>query len=544
VLEVQEAKNHTAVAIDEVQSVTALLGRLVRAQRSLHQYGKNEVSDQHEAELFQTVETHLERFGPIRLTVHDGELHHGDAVVHEDHEPRGLTSTLFLNGVRRLSFLPGLERSELHDLLSIANHVGQFKNERDDMVTLMWDRGFESIAYVVVDELPKATDSPRIEELLESGTLGVGGDDEAVLIRPSELEQPVSRLPLQSIQFEEGELDAFHDQLAAEESIQGWRALVELTAELVLLEEETEQRELGNGLVHAIDRLIDREMCVFAVLALDHLVTLCRGTFCDEREVQALRVELTLALAEPARLTPILGHVERDRVDPALLTSFLVELGAPAIPPILRWMAVAPDSDWTRAACDAIAAAGPEALAEITSDLGEESGSDTAFVRELLNVLERRPPAATLPILEALLRHPSPETRLDVAWSLGPCDAGPTGGAWLSLLDDPDPRIFQLAVGSIVKSMRPELTTRLLDLTTTPAFRGPPRGGSASPVRSDRSARPGRSSALAHRAAVATLLCLVPGATQPPARPRGRARGPERRHHTVGPPSATTLHDR
>ena len=72
---------------------------------------------------------------------------------------------LYCDGVRELTFRPGLESGELLGLAEVFNFTG---NAQDDMVTVLWKRDFKNIRYYAVDTLGMQVDESDVR-LTQSG---------------------------------------------------------------------------------------------------------------------------------------------------------------------------------------------------------------------------------------------------------------------------------------------------------------------------------------------------------------------------------------
>jgi len=86
--------------------------------------------------------------GPITLRVAPfGMVYDGRPVTDPDHRYHYLFR-LYLDGVRELSLLPGLDERELGRLVTVLASDPQ---DGDDMVTLLWGMGLEHVRYYAVD---------------------------------------------------------------------------------------------------------------------------------------------------------------------------------------------------------------------------------------------------------------------------------------------------------------------------------------------------------------------------------------------------------
>ena len=245
----------------EAAAVRELLKLLVKAQKARRLYqAKNAISDRLQAELFSKISSHFEEQGSFTLIIREFRIMLGEDLVYESNDRNdSLAFLLFRDGIRRLSFHPGLEEKELQDFLKCLNRVALLSNEQDDLVTLFWDADFKSIKYFAVEELNAETDGPRLEEQLSSGTSeghrGSGTAPDAADLK--DIEQPVAHLPVEACSLKEHEIEALRAELAQEEQDPFGLAVVELAIDLTLLEPGREQRkELAKNTIDIFNRLL------------------------------------------------------------------------------------------------------------------------------------------------------------------------------------------------------------------------------------------------------------------------------------------------
>jgi len=105
----------------------------------------------------------LQRQDELRLKITQKSiLYENKEVYHNPEREDNLALFFFKDGVRELTFTHGLKRDELEEFLKILNSDIESDQVSDDVVTLLWEREFEHIMYVV-DEL-YLTDEDVIDE--------------------------------------------------------------------------------------------------------------------------------------------------------------------------------------------------------------------------------------------------------------------------------------------------------------------------------------------------------------------------------------------
>ena len=101
------------------------------------------------------VETYLRTYGALVVEVRPWELAvDGEVVYAEPDRERSMAFRLYRDGVRRLTFHPDLDWSELVTLVGILSiRYKGIRTQEDDIVTLLWRAGFANIEMAAVEGL-------------------------------------------------------------------------------------------------------------------------------------------------------------------------------------------------------------------------------------------------------------------------------------------------------------------------------------------------------------------------------------------------------
>jgi len=116
----------------------------------------------------------LEDLGRLDLDIHAEQLMVGDKTVFEDDASTSFTESLYMEGVQRLTFLPGVEPDEILELirlLSLNLNLPGF--EEETLISLLWQSDLPHIQYEAVEGLVEAVEQ---SESAASGEAGVFGD--------------------------------------------------------------------------------------------------------------------------------------------------------------------------------------------------------------------------------------------------------------------------------------------------------------------------------------------------------------------------------
>ena len=464
-----EVKETSAELSPRAAALQGLLPLLIKAQKGLRLYeANNAIAQRLENDLYGKLFAHIEEEGSFELTIQEFRILFGEDEIYEGHDRNNsLAFTLFRDGIRRLSFHPGLENQELHGFLNCLNRAGVHSKEQDDLVTLFWEQDFKSIKYYAIEDLSDESTGPSLQEQLQSGTTGEGGGgaapDSASL---KDLEQPTAHLPNDACRLKEEEIEALRAELVNQEHEPIGALVVELAIELTLQERRREERERIVGSMVAIaDRLLkDGELGEVARMC-EHLEGLADMLLAKSEAVGHLRERVFRALCEAERLGNFLEQVEQSRaLKPSELTTFLARLGSDALRPLVPALARMTTSPYRRAVADAILATKEEAAAELGRHIPSNGDvPDTTFVRELVYILSHLPEDKALPLAEQLLEAPDETIRREATAVLGRFRGTRSGEICLRLLQDHDQKVRATALDMMVRSGATELAKVILD---------------------------------------------------------------------------------
>ena len=454
----------------EASAIRDLLQLAVKAVKARRLYlGASAVSERAEDDLFSRLAARIEEAGSLDLTVREFQLLHAEAVVYENLDRNdSLAFLLFRDGIRRLSFLPGLEKTDLRSLLQCLARSSPLGDRPDDLVTLFWEQDFKTIRYSAVEELASETEGPRLQEQLASGWTAAASSGRAVAdpVTLKDLEQPVVHFPIAACQLSHQEAEALRAEVGHRGKEPSWTTVVELAVDLTLLEtSEAERDALFESLLATLDRLLaDGDVGAMAG-SVEHLAGLADLVSGESEPVGRLKSRIVHSLAEPERLDRFLERVGQTRaLRPADLSAHLNRLGAEALPALIPWMGRLPTPGLRRAVSEVVRTGGETAVGHLTRHLLAGEGADNAALwREGLHVLGRLPSDVVLPALEELLDASQTTGRREVVSLLGRFREERVEAICLGLLGDADEQIRGSALDTLVRRGRAGLAKPLLD---------------------------------------------------------------------------------
>jgi HEAT repeat protein len=140
----------------DVRAVEELLRMLAKGQRALQMYLPNNPV------YHRTLQQVTESFAPVWdvtgrlvLDIQEAQITWEDApVFRQTTVGEGLAWQLHKDGLRRLTFVPGVEAEEIFRFLRVVNRARMLPTDAtDDLLTLLWEQEFVLISYAFVEVL-------------------------------------------------------------------------------------------------------------------------------------------------------------------------------------------------------------------------------------------------------------------------------------------------------------------------------------------------------------------------------------------------------
>lgn len=129
-------------------------GELVKLVKNIQLYGgDHQANTKFRERLFDAMSRMLDGQDALEIGIGPYEFTLYSQPIYENHSPeRNFVYRFFMDGVRALTFLPGLDRGELDGLVDILlldwDDPAYFE---DDVVTMLWEKQFEHIEHRIAD---------------------------------------------------------------------------------------------------------------------------------------------------------------------------------------------------------------------------------------------------------------------------------------------------------------------------------------------------------------------------------------------------------
>jgi len=439
--------------VAEVQSLFVTLGKAFRA---FQLYDENNPVRQRFVESlraeFTALWTQISKL-PLRIT--EDNIYLGDSSVYSaESRADSLAFLFFRDGVREITFLPGIEGDELERFLGVLQKARKLVPEGDDLLTVLWEEDLQYFVHIFVDLLAEGVALPE---------RGAGSDQKQMQAALQALDEDEEEAPPESGQraapAEEKEgpatvsKDDFNPTLYAldprEMEILAGELKKEFSRDLrgdVLaalfdrLEEHDHperQSEILDIMATLLPSFLSRGQLPAATAVLQELgqIERMQGVFDEQRLAESQR--LLDEVSAPAAIGELIQALYDGtiRASPAQLGQFLQYLRGGALAPLLRSSETVDHKELQsvlRQAVQGIANRHRGAVVRLLEESDSIVASGAARLAGEMQITEAGP------ALAGLLAHPDPSVRLAAIEATVSLKASTAAGALEHTLNDPD----------------------------------------------------------------------------------------------------------
>lgn len=136
---------------DDVREAKEILQTLIKAKKNIRIYPENNpIYIKTLEDVFVRFSQYLAYHDDLRLQIKQNSISYdAEELYYSAEKEDNLALFFFKDGLRELTFRKGLSREELEDFLKIIAREFDREDIDDDIVTLLWEKDFQNIQYVV-----------------------------------------------------------------------------------------------------------------------------------------------------------------------------------------------------------------------------------------------------------------------------------------------------------------------------------------------------------------------------------------------------------
>jgi HEAT repeat protein len=156
---------------ESVLEATDLVSRFLKALKGYRLYlPNNQILKGFVDNFCEGLDSFLKAHGDLALHVSQFSItFEGETVYENEQKEESLAFRFFIHGVREINFHPGVPDEEVTDFLQIIHRAFDAKTTVDDLLTLLWEREFQYITFIILDDFFEEGDHADFEEFLGEG---------------------------------------------------------------------------------------------------------------------------------------------------------------------------------------------------------------------------------------------------------------------------------------------------------------------------------------------------------------------------------------
>lgn len=416
--------DETALPVEEVRSLFVTLGKAFRAYQL---YDENNPVRQRFVETlkgeFQELWNELDK---LVVSMDEDRIYLGGSeVYHSESRNDSLAFLFFKDGVRQVTFLPGIEGHELDTFLGVLQKARKLIPEGDDLLTVLWEAEMQYFQYQYVDllaegvELPEAgagnteaelqaalqAEDEEIAAQEEEEAYGSEGADTPQTVQQDDFNPTLYVLDPREMETLRGELE---EEMQRDTRSDVLKALFDRVEDP---QNRERQSEILGILGTLLPNFLSRGKLVAATNVLRELRRLEQidGMFDEERlaESKGLLDEVSSEEAIDELMQAL--YAGTIRASPTQLANFLQFLRGTALAPLLRQSEVVEHRELQAVLRSAVQGIASKHQSELVSLLDEDDALVAAAAAKLAAEMKI---AEAGPSLARLLDHREPSVRL------------------------------------------------------------------------------------------------------------------------------------
>jgi hypothetical protein len=264
----------------------------------------------------------------------------GLEVGHEPSRGDSVAWIFYKDGIRELTFQPGVEAEELAILLEIVNRVRKASPEEDDLLTLLWEHEFVHLKYRYVDlAADAAPEIPGADASSQPATVTPPAQMEALEERPGIIR--LDELDSALYFLEEGEIEYLRAEVHAEYRSDLRRNVLSILFDVFEVQTSATVREEILSIIEGFlpHLLAAGAFSAVAFVLKEALVAAERAPSLEPQHLKRLRA-LPDRLSEPAALNELIQALDEATDAPPQddLEALFAELRPQCLAIVFNWL--------------------------------------------------------------------------------------------------------------------------------------------------------------------------------------------------------------
>jgi HEAT repeats len=356
------------------------------------------------------------KLDPLFLQVGQHQLLYREKVVYENQDAKeDLAFTFFRDGIREIRFFKGLESEEIFDFFDIVKKNYTVSRMQDDFVTLLWEKDFFHIEFIIVDEFLEegsanipVTDEDFLKRLEYRGFEEGSFKEEPVKAEPEQPRIIVEEPLYQPLNFDG--MEEIFKRADQEQQPEYLYVLINNLIEILLHlnGNMTAYENMVTYFERVIKTLLEQEEVGKVVEILKNLQDTKASMPLKEKQTSAIDRILEIPYLSPS--VEILGNVMRgnEKAASESILQYLHFMTKKAVSPLCNLLRELESERWRHVVCERLAELCKDEIEPLTKFLSDPNPFLVCPILLILGWIEH---PSTLKYLRNLINHEDPKVR-------------------------------------------------------------------------------------------------------------------------------------
>jgi HEAT repeat protein len=405
---------------EDVGHAKEVVDGILKAKKLLKMYpSNNPIYAKTSEEVYNKFKNLFNFTNELSLKIHQNKIiFNKEQIYHNPSKDDNLAFFFFKDGIRDITFSSGLSREEFEDFISILNTDFEKVALDDDIVTLLWERDFEHIKYIVDDEILYGKeeldrDGQKIIEEIKKESCSDDNLTKAYHEGLKAAEGHIGAL----IPVSESDFKHVADDIAKDEAQPRIDKILIILYELTYqIKENTIFSEIVGFIENSIDYCIKGGDFKRASAIVDSIKSIIKDAGIGEGNIKVLKRIFTMINSEP--LVQEIGKIidSRALAEENYFIFFIKHLDKTSIPSLIRLMGELRSIKGRRLVIDALSIIGKQDVKTLAIGLND---SRWYVVRNIISILGKISDTRSMEFLIKILSHPDPRARKEAVKTLG-----------------------------------------------------------------------------------------------------------------------------
>ncbi|PNX52605.1 MAG: hypothetical protein BV458_08715 [Thermoplasmata archaeon M9B2D] len=454
--------------IDTLKQVSDIIQSVLKSRKNIRMYPENNpIYTKSLESTINLFNDYFEYYDALPMKIKQLEiLYDSEPVYYNPEKEDSLSLLFFKDGIRELTFKKGLDVVELEDFFKIIMLDLDSDDSDDDIVTLMWERDFMHISYIV-DETFLLEDDQYEDRAIQEAKENLATEDDVLKAYEEAFDAedtrhiPVVPLSDEDIEHLKNELDRDHNYYVFK--------IFNLLFEMFMLAGSKEDlQDMVSMFRSAIDYALQYADIEMVIDALKKAEVLISAETTPEHIKPYLR--MILAYINSERVIRFVGELldSRAEFDDKKVNSLFAIMDKTAIPGLIRILGDLSTIHARKAIVNSLIILGKKDLAAVAKGLNDERWF---VVRNIIYVFRNIGDKRALDYLVKKMRHNDIRVRKEIIKAFGEFGGQEIVQHLKMHINDPDPATRVLVVKSISRTGAPIARKLLMEQVSSPDFK-------------------------------------------------------------------------